>query len=70
MSQRGRPRSASERRDMIVCVRFTLLEYRYLKSVSMSQRNRSVSEVVRSLALDGMPIEKPKELDQEKREGA
>jgi hypothetical protein len=62
MSKRGRPRSAAERRDMIVCVRLTLPEYRYLKSVAMGERNRPISEVVRALALAGMSIEKPKEV--------
>jgi hypothetical protein len=60
MSKRGRPRSASERRDMIVCVRFTLSEYRYVKALAMSQKNRPVSEVVRSLAVVGMVEAEPK----------
>ena len=60
MSKRGRPRSAEERRDMIVCVRLTLPEYRYVKALALSQKNRPVSEVVRSLALVGMVAEEPK----------
>ena len=61
MSKRGRPRSAKERRDMITCVRFTPSEYRYLKLLAKSGHNPAlpVSEVVRSLALVGMPVEKP-----------
>jgi hypothetical protein len=60
MSKRGRPRAAAERRDMIICVRLTLPEYRYVKALAMSQKNRPVSEVVRSLALAGMPAEEVK----------
>lgn len=59
MSKGGRPRAGKERRDMIACVRFSLSEYRYLKSVAKNGQNPflSVSEVVRSLALVGMPVE-------------
>ena len=61
MSKRGRPRSQKEPRDMIVCVRLTLPEYRYVKALAMSQKNRPISEVVRALALVGMPLpEEPK----------
>ena len=61
MSKPGRPRAKKERRDMIACVRFTPSEYRYLKLLAKSGHNPAlpVSEVVRSLALVGMPVEEP-----------
>lgn len=54
---RGRPKSA-ETREFTLRVRLTPEEYRYLQSLSL-KLGKSMSEVVRSRALAGMPSDLP-----------
>ncbi len=49
----GRPKS-DEPREMVVALRLTLAEYRYLQALAM-KHGRSVGEITRFLALAGMP---------------
>jgi DNA-binding MarR family transcriptional regulator len=53
MMPAGRPKS-EEPREMVVALRLTLAEYRYLQALAM-KRGRSVGELTRVLALAGMP---------------
>lgn len=53
MAKAGRPKS-DEPREMIVSVRLTLAEYRYLQALAM-KHGRSVGEIMRFMSLAGMP---------------
>jgi hypothetical protein len=56
MSKAGRPNS-DDPRNMVVAVRLTEAEYRYLQALGM-KHGRTVGEVMRFLALAGMPTSK------------
>ncbi len=53
MSKAGRPKK-DDPRNMVVALRLTEAEYRYLQALGM-KHGRTVGEMVRFLALAGMP---------------
>jgi hypothetical protein len=53
MAKVGRPKS-DDPREMVVSLRLTLAEYRYLQRLAM-KRGRSIGELVRLLVLVDMP---------------
>lgn len=55
MPKPGRPKS-HEPREMVVSLRLTLAEYRYLQALAM-RRGLAIGELVRLLALADIPIE-------------
>lgn len=56
MAKVGRPKS-DEPRNMVVGLRLTEAEYRYLQALGM-KHGRTVGEIVRFLALAAMPVPK------------
>jgi hypothetical protein len=54
MAKAGRPKSGKPVRDMVVSVRLTRAEYRSLQGLAMKQ-GRPLGELLRALALAGMP---------------
>lgn len=56
MGKVGRPKS-DEPRELVVSVRLTVAEYRYLQELAM-KHGRSVGEIMRFMSLAGMPASK------------